>query len=163
MRTIVTMGITDTKDSRLLENTFRLLSEEIDNRRSESEIVEACSQFFTSTTYRDKAKLLVAPKRKCSCTLWICATFCTAFLSICVAYFAGEDSLGERTCLAEHSEITEEFLRPMFDCSLCEGLTSIPTVENITTEEFVAKYGYSTVPLIVTGVAKVIIPVDCVS
>lgn len=154
---VATMEKSGANDRRLLENTFQVLMEEMEKGRPESEIIEACLQFFTSATYRDKAKLLV-PKTRTTARFairWPCLTLLTSVFTVWMASFYDLKSLRDEHCLVDHDEYTSELLRPLFNCSICEGLETIPTAENVTAEEFLVKYGYSAVPLIITGAAKV--------
>lgn len=61
----------------------------------------------------------------------------------------------EEPCLLNVNEIFIEVTRKKTDCSLvCEGLTEVPRVSDMSKEEFVTKYAYTGRPVVVTDAAK---------
>ena len=52
-------------------------------------------------------------------------------------------------CLVENSIFIMEAARPIANCKMCEGLTEVPKVSNLTAEKFVNEYAYSGRPLVV--------------
>lgn len=60
-------------------------------------------------------------------------------------------NLGEEYCLIDHTLSSLEISRPIANCSMCQGLKSVPRVENISQREFRIYYAYSGVPLVVTN------------
>ena len=57
----------------------------------------------------------------------------------------------EPQCLIDNNLIVSELTRPVFNCELCRDLTQIEHVTNISREEFLRKYAYTTVPVVITG------------
>ncbi|GFO12433.1 bifunctional arginine demethylase and [Plakobranchus ocellatus] len=60
----------------------------------------------------------------------------------------------ENECLLGARFVTAELFRPLFPCNLCENLTAVPEVQNISRQEFVRSFGYSSIPLLVKGAAR---------
>lgn len=61
----------------------------------------------------------------------------------------------EQPCLVEVNEIFIEVTRKRTNCTLlCEGLTEIPRVSDLSKQEFVAKYAYTGRPVVVVDGAK---------
>lgn len=60
-----------------------------------------------------------------------------------------EDETSEE-CTVFIPSVAHSVLRPVDDCQMCIGLKEIKRVANISREEFVEKYAYSAVPVIVT-------------
>ena len=61
----------------------------------------------------------------------------------------------EEPCLLNVNEIFIELTRKPTNCSLvCEGLTEIPRVSELSKEEFVSKYAYTGRPVVVVDAAK---------
>lgn len=60
----------------------------------------------------------------------------------------------EDICLINYNEILGEISRKVTNCTLmCEGLTELPRISNLTKEEFVAKFAYNGRPVVVTDAA----------
>ena len=59
--------------------------------------------------------------------------------------------VSESPCLIDNNLIVSELTRPVFNCELCRDLTQIEHVTNISREEFLRKYAYTTVPVVITG------------
>ena len=60
----------------------------------------------------------------------------------------------EDVCLINFNEIVGEVSRKITNCSLmCEGLTELPRISNLTKEEFVDKFAYNGRPVVVTDAA----------
>ena len=53
------------------------------------------------------------------------------------------------------SEVTPlgEALIPFVDCKICENVTEVPRLTNLSREEFVHKYAYTSKPILVVGAA----------
>lgn len=65
------------------------------------------------------------------------------------------ESWEEEPCLVNVNEIFGEMTRKLADCSLmCEGLTEIAQVSNLSKEEFVSEYAYSGRPVVVIDAAS---------
>ena len=63
--------------------------------------------------------------------------------------------LKEELCLLNVNEIFIELTRKPTNCSLvCEGLTEIPRVSNLSKEEFATKYAYTGRPVVIIDAAK---------
>lgn len=61
----------------------------------------------------------------------------------------------EEPCLLEVNEIFIEVTRKRTNCTLlCEGLTEIPRVSDLSKQEFVTKYAYTGRPVVVVDGAK---------
>ncbi|XP_067671112.1 bifunctional arginine demethylase and lysyl-hydroxylase PSR-like [Haliotis asinina] len=52
-------------------------------------------------------------------------------------------------CLISNNPLFSEMARPLADCNICKGLTSVPVERAISTERFVEKYAYSKVPVLI--------------
>lgn len=61
-----------------------------------------------------------------------------------------EDETSEE-CTVSLPSVAHSVLRPVDDCKMCIGLKEIKRFANISKEEFLDKYAYSAVPVIVTG------------
>lgn len=57
--------------------------------------------------------------------------------------------LYESRCLVENNGFLIEVARPPVPCSMCKDLKSVPIEYNITTEEFVSKYAYTSIPVLI--------------
>ncbi|XP_019644361.1 PREDICTED: bifunctional arginine demethylase and lysyl-hydroxylase JMJD6-like [Branchiostoma belcheri] len=64
------------------------------------------------------------------------------------------ESLTSSPCAVEFPTLLDEMTRPIADCSMCKGIRSAPVLENISKEDFLQKYAYSGVPLLVKGATK---------
>ncbi|XP_077980612.1 bifunctional arginine demethylase and lysyl-hydroxylase JMJD6-A-like [Glandiceps talaboti] len=54
-------------------------------------------------------------------------------------------------CLVDTNFVVMEMTRPLVKCDMCMALDTAPVVENLSREEFMEKYAYSGVPVLVTG------------
>jgi hypothetical protein len=57
-------------------------------------------------------------------------------------------------CLVPTNEYFMEATRPQFDCNVCNDIKSFPIVNNITEDEFIHKYAYTAVPLLVRNAVQ---------
>ena len=57
-------------------------------------------------------------------------------------------------CLVSNNEVVKEFVRPVFNCELCRNTSRIERIANISRQEFIEKYAYGTVPVVITGAAN---------
>ena len=64
------------------------------------------------------------------------------------------DQLKSMPCLLDHNEISLELTRPLFNCSLCEGLKEVPTETNLSQAKFEELYAYTSIPVVVRGTAE---------
>ncbi|XP_041453612.1 uncharacterized protein LOC121406810 [Lytechinus variegatus] len=59
--------------------------------------------------------------------------------------------LDKEHCIMPLHEVVQDLFRPpILNCSMCAGMTSVDIRTNLTTDEFKAKYAYSSRPLLVT-------------
>ena len=61
-----------------------------------------------------------------------------------------QDATNEQ-CLLEMPSFSNAIFRPVDDCQMCTGLTEIKRLANISKAEFLEKYAYTAVPVIITG------------
>ncbi|KAK2192273.1 hypothetical protein NP493_35g03036 [Ridgeia piscesae] len=54
-------------------------------------------------------------------------------------------------CVVENNLIVSELTRPVFNCELCRNMDRIERIANISRQEFLEKYAYTTVPVVITG------------
>ena len=54
-------------------------------------------------------------------------------------------------CVVENNMIVREIARPLFNCNICENVTEIDILENVTREEFARKYAFTKVPVLLRG------------
>lgn len=52
-------------------------------------------------------------------------------------------------CLVDNNFFVMEMSRPIFDCAICRDISEVPVVWNMTKEEFLQKYAYSDIPVLV--------------
>lgn len=57
----------------------------------------------------------------------------------------------ETPCLVDNNAIVMEISRPLVDCGACSNLRQVPVETNLTTKDFIEKYAYSGVPVLVKG------------
>ena len=57
-------------------------------------------------------------------------------------------------CLVRNNLVVKEFVRPVYDCELCRNISRIERIPNISRQEFLEKYAYSTVPVVIAGAAN---------
>ncbi len=62
-----------------------------------------------------------------------------------------EDSVKYEQCALRIPSFALPLLKPIDDCQMCINLTEIKRVEGISKEEFLEKYAYTGVPVVVTG------------
>ncbi len=67
--------------------------------------------------------------------------------------FMGMD-IERDTCFVEVHEMFLDMARPPVDCSLCTTVKDVERVQDITPEQFEAKYAYSGVPVVITDGMK---------
>ena len=85
---------------------------------------------------------------------WLCFIIVPIVLA-CLVGFGLLEKLGltfmlqESECLVENNIFSMEVTRPLFDCNACADLKEFPVVKDLSKEEFLAKYAYSTVPVLV--------------
>lgn len=63
-------------------------------------------------------------------------------------------SIRDDPCAISITDTAMELGRPTFNCNACLGLKEVPTVTNITKEEFLRKHAYTGLPLLVKGGVK---------
>jgi hypothetical protein len=68
--------------------------------------------------------------------------------------FNGITELTKEECAIPVPEIFFTTMRPIDDCSMCINVNEIKRVEKITKKEFLEKYAYSGIPVIITDAAK---------
>ena len=108
---------------------------------------------------QDEIKILLGIDRrkleKKKSTPWILVLVSSVIVAIFLGSFGvGETflrDLGEEYCLIDHTLSSLEVSRPIANCSMCQDLSSVPKVENISQEEFLTHYAYTGVPLVVTN------------
>eukprot|EP00058_Branchiostoma_floridae_P004667 XP_002590155.1 hypothetical protein BRAFLDRAFT_90890 [Branchiostoma floridae] len=64
------------------------------------------------------------------------------------------ESITYPQCAVDFPFLLGEMTRPIADCSMCKGIQSAPVLEDISKEEFLQKYAYSGIPLLVKGATK---------
>ena len=57
---------------------------------------------------------------------------------------------GEK-CMVDNNLIISELTRPVFNCEVCRHMDRIERVANISRQEFLEKYAYTTIPVVITG------------
>ena len=57
-------------------------------------------------------------------------------------------------CLVEPNVLMAEIGRPLQDCSLCANLKSVPILKDISKNEFLQKYAYTGVPVLIKEATK---------
>lgn len=91
---------------------------------------------------------------------WI-ITICAA-LALVFAVMLGNCEIGggflrdlqDEFCLIDHTLSSLEVSRPIANCSMCQGLTSVPSVANISQQDFRTYHAYTGVPLVVTKATR---------
>ncbi|XP_055346621.1 uncharacterized protein LOC129594087 [Paramacrobiotus metropolitanus] len=74
-------------------------------------------------------------------------------ISSALVYFAPKEMSGDQ-CLVRAPGKFADWFRPVVNCSICRGLQKVDSVNDISVEEFTAKYAYSSRPLVVRGAMK---------
>ena len=64
------------------------------------------------------------------------------------------DLLHDSECLVENNIFSMEITRPRFDCSACAGLKEFPVVKDLSKDEFLEKYAYTTVPVLIKDATR---------
>ena len=62
-----------------------------------------------------------------------------------------EISEGRHYCALETNQFLMEMVRPIFNCELCRNMTRIERIPKISRQEFLEKYAYTTIPVVITG------------
>ena len=75
------------------------------------------------------------------------------FTALWLKYNNFED-ITQEECALPIPEFLNSITRPISDCSMCIGLKEIKSVDFISKEEFLNKYAYTAVPLVVKYAAK---------
>ena len=57
-------------------------------------------------------------------------------------------------CLVRNNLVLKEFFRPVYICEICRNISRIERIANISRQEFLEKYAYSTVPVVIAGAAN---------
>ncbi|RNA44783.1 bifunctional arginine demethylase and lysyl-hydroxylase JMJD6-A [Brachionus plicatilis] len=65
-------------------------------------------------------------------------------------YWNDFTDLTKEECALILPDFTNAITRPFDDCSMCHNLTEIKRIKQISKDEFIAKYAYSGVPVIIT-------------
>lgn len=81
----------------------------------------------------------------------------TAGVTVCAGvamkYFGWDEwiysAISESRCLFENGGFTMEVARPLTNCDCCRNLQQFPIERNISHEDFVKKYAYSAVPVLI--------------
>ncbi|KAI0235659.1 hypothetical protein LSAT2_013819 [Lamellibrachia satsuma] len=61
------------------------------------------------------------------------------------------DAVKTSPCLVENNLIVSELTRPVFNCELCRNVSRIERIANISRQDFLEKYAYTTIPVVITG------------
>lgn len=65
-------------------------------------------------------------------------------------YFNEFTDLTQEECAVILPDYFNSITRPIDDCSMCQNLTEIKRIKNISKEEFLEKYAYTAVPVVIT-------------
>lgn len=72
-----------------------------------------------------------------------------------LGYYFFDDMFDESSlCAVDNSIFVLEAARPIADCKMCEGLTEVPKLSDITVETFVHDHAYTGRPLVVKDATK---------
>ena len=63
----------------------------------------------------------------------------------------GAPDVTNEQCLLEMPSFSNAIFRPVDNCQMCQGLTEIKRIANISKAEFLENYAYTAVPVIITG------------
>lgn len=64
------------------------------------------------------------------------------------------EDFSKEECAIYSPDYLNSITRPINKCKMCEGLNEIKRIENVTKEEFLSKYAYSSVPVIITDALR---------
>ncbi|XP_074644943.1 bifunctional arginine demethylase and lysyl-hydroxylase JMJD6-like [Tubulanus polymorphus] len=111
--------------------------------------------------------------RKSNKTFWIVVSIVIAILLSCTVAFKDwpvtsrsvvdfyfeyikkyDNGIEREKCIFPVPDFAVDVFRPVKDCSVCEGMSEVDRVSNITPEEFEKKYAYSKRPVVITDGAK---------
>lgn len=92
---------------------------------------------------------------KTGCNLLNCLIFKVYPLFFLLALFAYPlfKLLIGSPCLISEVTPLGEVVIPVVDCKICENVTDVPRLANLSREEFVHKYAYTSKPILVVGAA----------
>nr|QDF21457.1 bifunctional arginine demethylase and lysyl-hydroxylase JMJD6-A [Brachionus koreanus] len=65
-------------------------------------------------------------------------------------YWNGFTNISKEECAIMLPDFTNAVTRPFDDCNMCQNLTEIKRIKRISKNEFIEKYAYSGVPIIIT-------------
>ncbi|XP_033733589.1 uncharacterized protein LOC117322749 isoform X2 [Pecten maximus] len=72
-------------------------------------------------------------------------------------------ALKHSRCIIDNNGFVIEITRPKTNCQICENLLSVPMETNISTEEFIRKYAYTAVPVLVKDATRLWTAMDTFS
>lgn len=148
-----------------------------DNHLSRDEIKQICLQHLRDSENKKNFENIIqnggiirhperlvpkGPSKARKVCLWVLLPALVAILAcslgVLVAFDKDEiyDVLSEllkspSPCLLDHNEITSEVTRPVFNCSICKGMRTVPVERELTRERFEEIYGYRALPVLVKG------------
>ena len=139
---------------KLREETIARLCEVLESARSSGlseNDVKTCleTEQFLGSPHRHKKQL---KWRLLSIHCWFFNILPVVFF-LSLLYFPLSELLSDSPCLIYQPLPFSEFLQPIADCSVCEGIVEAPRIVNLSREEFVRKYAYSSRPIVVAGAA----------
>ena len=142
------------------ETAVTKIREILDRARSSGLTDKEITKFLEENGYTAKAKTKAtqnetdgdAPYRK-ACSLLNCLVFKVypiIFALLLMAYPLFNLLVGAPCLLAEMSPFGEA-VTPMVDCAICEGVTGAPRLTNLTQDDFIHNYAYTSRPILVVG------------
>ena len=108
------------------------------------------------------ARVKEGPQRKIDVLLRYKTFFLFIALPVALAILFGAAFLGDTLlelaegeyCAVEKGQILTEMVRPIFNCELCRNYTRIERIPKISRQEFLEKYAYTTLPVVITGATE---------
>lgn len=110
-------------------------------------------QLFRNTTDRSKWSRTVCSTRNLLISFLVAGIFSAVFVYVFPdqVYNTLDNIFDLRTsrCAIENNGFFTEIARPLVKCSMCSSLTQVPVEHNISAHDFLKKYAYSAVPVLI--------------
>lgn len=120
---------------------------------TDGEITKCLEENGYTPTAKPKAKSKVDDPYKKGCSILNCLLFKVypvIFVLLLLAYPLYNLVIGSPCLVAEVSPFGEA-VTPVIDCNICEGVTEAPRLTNLTQDDFIRNYAYTSRPLLVVG------------
>ncbi|KAK2165052.1 hypothetical protein LSH36_55g00018 [Paralvinella palmiformis] len=88
-------------------------------------------------------------RRRAYVVLALVLSVATSMLIVPDVWSMTWSSVTESDCLVDTNVFVMELSRPIFDCAICRNVREVPAVTELTKEQFLERYAYTDIPVLV--------------